>query len=79
MNVVIWTVAGGTLVFALGLVSALSAQKQQRNRQREKRSTVVVIEHTEDSHSIKKEAAISGGMNLAARGTENLVGAGQGK
>lgn len=95
MDVVTWTVAGGSLVFIVGLVSALSSRKQQEARESEKRSpAVMVIEETEHSQSLRKEDASSGGMNLAARGTGNLspqeselaskygralAGAGQGK
>ncbi len=90
MDVITWTVVGGSLVFILGLFSAISARRQRK----QKPDTHVTVIEQAEMISPKKKDDRAGEMSMAAGGTGNrtererefeskyggaLAGAGQGR
>lgn len=68
-EVITWTVAGGSLVFAVGLISALEARRQSKFRPREK---IVVQRIVEGSpKDIPTETSMAAGG--VANGEETLA------
>jgi hypothetical protein len=71
-EVITWTVAGGSLVFALGLISAIGSRRQRRSR----RQVQAPIREQMQQNSTKPD--VDGAASMAARGvgSENFATAG---
>lgn len=65
-EVISWTVAGGSLVFALGLISAIGSRRQRRSKPR---AQILIREHVQDS--TKRKVVPNSAMSMAAGGVGN--------
>lgn len=74
-EVVTWTVAGGSLVFVVGLISALEARKQRKSRPREQIVVRQIFEESSKNTPVEKRTRVETSMAAGgvANGEENLA------